>query len=143
MHCLPFKNRSRAIRPKENGRKHLQAHHGSQRAHGLWRTRGRGTKDDHEPHGNANNASRIDSDRSGKVLSSNCRPALGGNNAQHADNDSQEGDEHHSNSHVSSTHPTSTLYSLHRSGSSGGASVRRSNIESMNRALARAPSQRV
>jgi hypothetical protein len=103
MHCLPFKDRSRAIRPKENGGEYLHTHHGSQCAQSLWRTRGRGTKDHHESHGKANNASRIDSDRSGKVLSSNRRPAIGGNDAQHADSDSKEGDEQHGNSHVFST----------------------------------------
>ena len=100
MHCLPFKDRSRAIRPEERRRESLHAHHGSQRAQSLWRTRGRGRQDHHESHGNANSAGRIESDRRSKVLSSNRRHAVRGNDAQHADDDSNEGDEQHGNSHV-------------------------------------------
>jgi len=93
MRRFPFEDRSRTIRPEERRRESLHAHHGSQRAQSLWRTRGRGTQDHHESHGNANSAGRIESNRCGKVLSSNRSHAIRGNDAQHADDDSKEGDE--------------------------------------------------
>ena len=59
LYRLPFEDRSRAIRPEERRRERLHAHHGSQRAQSLWRTRGRRTQDQHESHGNANSTGRI------------------------------------------------------------------------------------
>jgi hypothetical protein len=49
LHRLPFEDRSRAIRSEEHRRESLQAHHGSQRAQSLGRTRGRGAHDDAIP----------------------------------------------------------------------------------------------
>lgn len=99
MHGFPFKDRSGALRPEERRRESLHAHHGSQRAQSLWRTRDRGIQDHHESHGNATGAGRIEPDRRGKVQSSNRRHAIWGNDAQHADDDRHEGDEQHGNSH--------------------------------------------
>jgi hypothetical protein len=56
MHRLPFEDRSRPIRAEERRRECLHAHHGSQRAQSLARTRVRGKEDHHEPHGRANSA---------------------------------------------------------------------------------------
>jgi hypothetical protein len=81
MHCLPFKNRSRAIRPKERRRECLHAHHRAQGAQGPWRTRGRGNQDKHQPHGNPNGTGRIESDRRREVLPSNRRHTIWGNDA--------------------------------------------------------------
>ena len=93
MHRFPFKDCARPIRPEERCRESLHAHHGSQRAQNLWRTRRRGTQEHHESHGNANSTGRIQSDRRSKVLSSNRRHAIWGNDAQHSDDDNNEGDE--------------------------------------------------
>ena len=100
MHCLPFKNRSRTIRPEERRRESLHAHHSSQHPQTLWRTRGRRTQDDHEPHPNPNSAGRIESDGRGEVLASNPGHVVGGNETYHADRDSEERDEQDGSSHV-------------------------------------------
>ena len=93
LHRLPFQDRSRVIRPHERRRESLHAHYGSQRAQSLWRTRGRGRQDHHEPHGHANSGGRIESHRRREVQPSNLGPALGRNEASYADDDGEESDE--------------------------------------------------
>ena len=99
MHRLPFEDRSRAFRSEERRRESLHAHHGSQHTQSLWRTRGRGTQDHHEPHGNANSAGRIESDRRREVQPSNRRQAIRRHKAHDADDDGEESDEQRCRSH--------------------------------------------
>jgi hypothetical protein len=103
LHGLPFEDCSRAIWSDERRPESLHAHDGSQRAQSLWRTRGWGRQDHHEPHGHANSASRIESDRRREVQPSNRRHAIGRNEAHYADDDREESDEQRCRSHVFSS----------------------------------------
>jgi len=93
MHHLPFENSLRPIKSEQRRRESLGAHHGSQRAQDLGRTGDSGNQDQHEPHDDANGASRIESDGSREVLPSNSRQAVRRYDAHHAYDNDEESDE--------------------------------------------------